>query len=506
MSLFLLHKFDSIFGGANKCYFNIQHKNVHHDNILLFVVNTTSFLSDDTMMLETDLILRGIGTENQTNIPVHAHPPDTDSDVTLVEWLDRATKEPDKGMKLDFKYIEAVEPSMQIIKDKEDQLHTPLWVNADIVIGPNSPKDPIPPREFIDSCNQYFPYTTMSLGFTTFWNASTAEDMYTWQMIFDNLQYSYPLMQPVTFPIRAIWCVRSWMKFTWLLGLKDDFSITVWSGVNDVVNVSGLINLRFHGDVQRIYYDLPDPLMEEFKMALKDDATQPTPKMPMWNCDLWEAVPSQTESDFVFLSTESVGIMGGQNQDSYAGWVQSKNQHMPSKKQDMLVSGTVQFVDKYESNSGKTVLDIGFRTSGVSAQPVTGVTDGICASIGNDGSVSLRDMQSNVVVATSLPAAECYWFEITDSAKNATCQLRVQIIRCADANSSPPNQGKWVPVELSQVPGLDKYNGYYVAFGKMGNSKDVVIEEFHVSSAAAAVKVKWLTLFIKIILVIIVHT
>ena len=446
------------------------------------------------MMLETDIILRGIGTENQTNIPVHAHPPDTDSDVTLVEWLDRATQEPDKGMKLDFKYIEAVEPSMEIIKSKEAQLHTPLWVNADIVIGPNSPKDPIPPREFIDSCNKYFPYTTMSLGFTTFWNASATEDMYTWQMIFDNLQYSYPLAQPVTFPIRAIWCVRSWTKFTWLLGLKKDFSITVWSGVNDVVDVSGLINLRLNGDIQRIYYDLPDPLMEEFKKALKDGAAQPTPKTPVWNSDLWEVVPSQTEGDFVFLSTESVGIMGGQNQDSYAGWVQSKNQHMPSKKQDMFISGTVQFVDRYESNSGKTVLDIGFRTSGVSEQPETGVTDGLCASIGNDGSVSLRDMQSNVVAAMSLPFAECYQFEITDSAKNATCQLKVQIVRCADASSSPPNEGEWVPVELSKLPGLEKYNRFYVAFGKMGNSKDVVIAEFHVNSAdAMQAKLSWST-------------
>ena len=41
------------------------------------------------MFLEADVILRGQGTENQTDIPVMAHPPATDSDITLEEWLDK---------------------------------------------------------------------------------------------------------------------------------------------------------------------------------------------------------------------------------------------------------------------------------------------------------------------------------------------------------------------------------------------------------------------------------
>lgn len=49
------------------------------------------------MMLETDIILRGIGTENQTNIPVHAHPPLTDSDLTLEHFLQVTTQYAEKG-------------------------------------------------------------------------------------------------------------------------------------------------------------------------------------------------------------------------------------------------------------------------------------------------------------------------------------------------------------------------------------------------------------------------
>lgn len=57
-------------------------------------------------------------------------------------------------MKLDFKYLEALEPSMQLIGEYESDLKAPLWINADIVIGPNSPRDPVAPQLFIDIANR----------------------------------------------------------------------------------------------------------------------------------------------------------------------------------------------------------------------------------------------------------------------------------------------------------------------------------------------------------------
>lgn len=49
-------------------------------------------------MIEADVILRGHDPQE----PVMAHPPDTDSDVTLSEWL-QEVKAHNKGIKLDFK-------------------------------------------------------------------------------------------------------------------------------------------------------------------------------------------------------------------------------------------------------------------------------------------------------------------------------------------------------------------------------------------------------------------
>lgn len=49
-------------------------------------------------MIEADVVLRGRDPKE----PIMAHPPDTDSDITLKEWLEKV-KEYNKGIKLDFK-------------------------------------------------------------------------------------------------------------------------------------------------------------------------------------------------------------------------------------------------------------------------------------------------------------------------------------------------------------------------------------------------------------------
>lgn len=49
-------------------------------------------------MLEADIIMRG----HVPKEPIMAHPPETDSDITLKDWL-QGVKSHNKGMKLDFK-------------------------------------------------------------------------------------------------------------------------------------------------------------------------------------------------------------------------------------------------------------------------------------------------------------------------------------------------------------------------------------------------------------------
>jgi len=51
-----------------------------------------------------------------------AHPPQTDSDLTFTEWL-RASLLSGKGLKLDFKTPNAVEPCLKILKQHQSQVN-----------------------------------------------------------------------------------------------------------------------------------------------------------------------------------------------------------------------------------------------------------------------------------------------------------------------------------------------------------------------------------------------
>ena len=45
-----------------------------------------------------------------------AHPPNVTSDLTYEEFIDTVMKTPEKGMKLDFKNVDAVDPGLAMLK------------------------------------------------------------------------------------------------------------------------------------------------------------------------------------------------------------------------------------------------------------------------------------------------------------------------------------------------------------------------------------------------------
>ncbi|KAF3858835.1 hypothetical protein F7725_012036 [Dissostichus mawsoni] len=98
--------------------------------------------SGDAMILEADITLEGYGTANENAIPIMAHPPDIYSDNTLDQWMD-AVLASRKGMKLDFKTLRSVGLSLDLLSQKSKNssrgINRPVWVNADILLGPNAP-------------------------------------------------------------------------------------------------------------------------------------------------------------------------------------------------------------------------------------------------------------------------------------------------------------------------------------------------------------------------------
>lgn len=179
-------------------------------------------------MIEADVLLRGQGSG--TEEPIMAHPPQTDSDITLHEWLNEILQT-SKGIKLDFKSLEAVKPSMKLLQERKMSLERPLWINADILPGPGGSPQAVDAECFLHTVLSFFPDVTLSLGWTTGWHPEKNNEGYSWEMV-KKMQYiCSPLSQPVTFPVRAALVRQSWGELLWLLQQSNRLSTAINLGI-----------------------------------------------------------------------------------------------------------------------------------------------------------------------------------------------------------------------------------------------------------------------------------
>ncbi|XP_040010103.1 protein FAM151B isoform X1 [Xiphias gladius] len=213
----------------------------------------TEALAGPTHMIEADIIMRS----HDPKEPIMAHPPDTDSDITLKEWLE-GVKAHDKGIKLDFKSLEAVSPSVVLLEEVLADLSRPLWINADILSGPGGRARPLEPQAFLSAVRTLPTDTVLSLGWTTGWTAGADIPGYSWDMVHVMEEICKTLKNPVTFPVRAALLAQSFSQLTWLLQQSDRYTLTVWTGQNDTFIPEDLLPYKKEIDISRIYYDLPD--------------------------------------------------------------------------------------------------------------------------------------------------------------------------------------------------------------------------------------------------------
>ncbi|XP_042364454.1 protein FAM151B-like [Plectropomus leopardus] len=226
----------------------------------------TEALAGETHMMEADVIIRG----HDPREPVMAHPPDTDSDVTLREWLEEV-KEREKGIKLDFKSLEAVSQSVLLLQEVLDHNSCPLWINADILTGPGGQDRPLDPQSFLSAVRTLPPHTVLSLGWTTGSTAGTDNPGYSWDMVHLMEDICRDLKHAVTFPVQAALLSQSLSQLRWLLQQSDRYSLTVWTGQKDEYSLQDLLSYRTEFDVSRIYYDLPESQRTEISLTTQQN-------------------------------------------------------------------------------------------------------------------------------------------------------------------------------------------------------------------------------------------
>lgn len=222
-------------------------------------------LASDAMILEADVILDGSGT------PIMAHPPENTSDNTLDQWLD-AVLSSQKGIKLDFKSLDSAELSLDILsrKNASDRINKPLWLNADIVLGPNVPNflPAINATRFLQLTQEKFWDSTLSPGWKAAYIPPLLVGTYTRKMVEEMYNAIKDVPQRVTFPVHAMMVRSGWQHISWILSQSSKYSLTLWQG-SIHPTVEDLLFVRDNSHPARVYYDIYEPTLSEFKQAAK---------------------------------------------------------------------------------------------------------------------------------------------------------------------------------------------------------------------------------------------
>ncbi|XP_050347334.1 protein FAM151A [Nymphalis io] len=227
-------------------------------------------LASEVSMLEADIVVGHVNGKDGPPLPVMAHPPATTSDLSLADFLTGVAQynnvnAKQKGVKLDFKSIEAFEKSQEIIAPfSKPEVTFPLWLNADILPGPvKATTKPVDPTKFIHLAAKH-PRAVLSIGWTTNYGGNITEGEYSRDEIGAMLRLvnEHNINQTVSFPVRAGLASNSQPVLLDLVRETASLnsSITVWSSEGDNVAVERLRALILTVGLEKTYLDVPHEL------------------------------------------------------------------------------------------------------------------------------------------------------------------------------------------------------------------------------------------------------
>ncbi|XP_052896586.1 protein FAM151B isoform X1 [Anopheles moucheti] len=246
----------------------------------------TRVLASDIQFIEADISLGYLNDDvnKEHEIPIMAHPPATESDISLETFLTRilqynreVAKETSKvkGVKLDFKSIGAFESAIDIIRSNYDMNSFATWINADILPGPvdNTATIPVDSTRFFTAARR-LGKATLSIGWTTRWGADFTGGLYTDPQV-DAMISAVRTNgidkagNAITFPVRAgivANSVKNMIRLYCELKDTNDVTFTIWSSEDDAVNVEKLREFIFTVGLDRTYVDVPEDLHRQLHL------------------------------------------------------------------------------------------------------------------------------------------------------------------------------------------------------------------------------------------------
>ncbi|KAF7992789.1 hypothetical protein HCN44_005133 [Aphidius gifuensis] len=222
-----------------------------------------SLSNDAIMMLEADVSL----IDGNDSTPMMAHSSKDKSDLSLEKFIETviiSNNKTKKGIKLDFKTIEAFNASHAVLQKQGPNMTFPVFLNADILKGHlNATKTPVDADAFLTSAVKILPKSILSIGWTTpdTMKGLKANESYTKENIDAMLEKIKMITstQPITYPVRANLAVNSISVLSDLIekSKNNNASLTIWTAKDDTFNKTLLDKLIKDIGSDKVYVDLP---------------------------------------------------------------------------------------------------------------------------------------------------------------------------------------------------------------------------------------------------------
>lgn len=189
--------------------------------------------------IEADILMGTIESEHG-EVPIMAHPPCRTSDLSFEDFWQRCLAEARHHLKLDFKDLRSLQlclPTVQASKCRLAAQGQGVWINADILPGPNRREPcPIQAEDFMMAVKQWAPGVPLSLGWRVSLagsDAYTADDVSRMLQVCDSLEAERPEKSLLVFAISARLALRDPGPLLQLLEQKPLSQLLLWTGAGE---------------------------------------------------------------------------------------------------------------------------------------------------------------------------------------------------------------------------------------------------------------------------------
>ncbi|XP_061192502.1 uncharacterized protein LOC133200736 [Saccostrea echinata] len=447
-------------------------------------VNSKQALQDaiagDVDMIQGDVLLKGQDTDHQYLTPLMGRLPDSKSDLTLDLWLQEIMLAYHKGIKISFQSNDAVEITLQKLKDSKRGLMRPVWLHADILQGPHGSKPRVDMIRYFKHVKRLFPECTMSLGWTTGTHTDLSLSGYSWDGVLDMYHaiMDAELEQPIVISVRSSLIRNSVPQIKWLTD-NTKASVFIWQEEGERTAPENLMHIAYRFAPEKSYWDIHD---KNLKAHLKKNRNKSSSNLSpyakkrdtvLFRPEAWLKMGLYMEHHSVLPSEEALVLQ------SRAVYVITKTKYKPSDLTSL--NGRVQFLNRKKRDvvPNETGLSIYVRS--------TAYTDfenivGIQCFLGLDGQMKIMSSHLNTEFQKSMRftpgTSNCFRFSVVDT--QTAIVFRVMILHdCHTLESVMPMNAAKAELKL-EVPRTigNEMNPFIV---KLEDSNRVaVFDELHV--------------------------